>query len=82
MTKLNATKIAAIKSAVKTGFTYQADPCFKSPAAGQRAIKALVREGYLEKVENEFGGQYEPTEAARDYVTHGLTIETVKALFA
>lgn len=74
MTKLTATKIAAIKSAVKSGFTYQADTCFKTPKAGQCAIQSLVREGYLEKVENEFGGQYEPTEAARDYVIYGITI--------
>lgn len=67
---MNATQIATIQSAVKTGFTFAADSIFKSVRAGKTAIGVLVKAGYLEFEENEYGGQYIPTIAARDFVTY------------
>ena len=71
MSKLNATQIKAVNEAVKAGFTYAADSIFKSVRAGKQAISALVSEGFLAFEENEFGGQYVPTNKARDYVKFG-----------
>ncbi|WP_175837062.1 hypothetical protein [Burkholderia anthina] len=68
---MNATQKATIQTAVKTGFTYAADSIFKSVRAGKAAIGALVRDGFLEFERNEYGGQFVPTNKARDYVKYG-----------
>lgn len=68
---MNATQIKAVKTAVKSGFTYAGDSIFKSVRAGKQAIAALVAGGFLEFEANEYGGQYIPTNKARDFVMYG-----------
>lgn len=71
---MNATQKTAIETAVKTGFTFASDSVFKSVRSGKQAITSLVNAGYLEEEKNEFGTQYNPTKAARDFVTYGIEI--------
>ena len=69
---MNATQTAAVKSAVKHGFTFTSDSFFKSYRAGKTAISALVSKGYLEAKTNEHGTEYVPTEKAQDFVKYGI----------
>lgn len=69
---MNATQIAAVKSAVKHGFTFTGDSLFKSFRAGKVAISVLVSKGYLEAKSNEYGTEYIPTERAQDFVKYGI----------
>lgn len=68
---MDTTQTKALKEAVKSGFTYVGDSIFKSVRAGKVAIGALVSEGFLEFEQNAFGGQYVPTNKARDFVAYG-----------
>lgn len=68
---MNATQIKAVNEAVKTGFTYAGDSIFKSLRSGKTAIAALVASDFLTFEENAYGGQYVPTNKARDFVKYG-----------
>jgi hypothetical protein len=68
---MNAMQAKAIKTAVKSGFTYAGDSIFTSLRAGKAVINALVSGGFLEFEANGFGGQYVPTSKARDFVAYG-----------
>lgn len=69
---MNATQTAAVKSAVKHGFTFSGDSFFKSYRAGKAAISALVAKGYLDVKTNEYGIEYVPTNKAQDFVKYGI----------
>lgn len=68
----------AIESSVKHGFTFKNDSFFTTFGQGNRTINKLVKQGYLEVKTNEYGKEYTPTEAARNFVKYGLTIEELQ----
>ena len=74
MKKLNATEVKTIRSAIAAGFTFSGDAHFVGYIGAVRCINGLVRKGYLARETNEYGTQYVPTDAARDFVAHGITV--------
>lgn len=76
---MNKTEKKTIEPAVKHGFTFKNDSFFTTFNQGNRTINKLVKQGYLEVKTNEYGTEYTPTDAARDFIKYGLTIEEVNA---
>lgn len=71
---MNKTEIATVKNAVRTGFTFSGDSIFRTFAQAKRALSSLVRQGYLTAhTDTEGRTEYKPTDAARDFVTYGIT---------
>lgn len=70
---MNKTESKAIKTAVKSGFTFVGDSIFSTYTQGKRALNSLVRAGYLEATTDKEGRtEYTPTEAARYFVQYGI----------
>jgi hypothetical protein len=67
---LNKTETKAVVLMVKTGFTFYGDNFAATFQSAKRALDALVRKGYATKT----GDEFEPTEAARDFVNYGITL--------
>ena len=67
---LNKTEKKAVADMVKTGFTFYGDAAFATFQTAKRCLDGLVRKGYAVKTGNEF----KPTEAAKDFVTYGITL--------
>ena len=76
---MNKTEKKTIESAVKSGFTFKNDYFFTTFSQGNRTINKLVKQGYLEVKTNDYGTEYVPTCAARDFIKYGLTIEEIQA---
>lgn len=67
---MNKTEKKAINNIVKFGFTFYGDNIFSTFTQAKRCLDGLVRKGYATKE----GDEFKPTEAAKDFVKHGITI--------
>lgn len=70
---MNKIEAKTVNVAVRTGFTFAADSHFVGYMSARRTLNSLVRKGYLvAKTYKDGRTEYEPTEAARDFVQHGI----------
>lgn len=69
---MTKTELLTIKTAIKHGYTFRNDSHFNSHAHGAGVINALIKKGFLVKVDNGNGVEYHPTQAARDFIKYGI----------
>lgn len=68
----------SIRVAVLSGFTFTGDSQFITYLQARRVLAALVKKGYLTATPDKAGRtSYTPTDAARDFVTHGIEAGSV-----
>lgn len=69
---MTKTEKLTLEIAIKHGFTFSNDSHFTSYTAARRAITGLVKKGFLVQVDNAYGVEYQPTQAARDFIKYGV----------
>lgn len=69
---MTKTEKITLRIAIKHGYTFSNDSHFASYAAGRRVITGLIKKGFLIKVDNGNGVEYQPTQAARDFIKYGV----------
>lgn len=70
--KMTKTELLTIQTAIKHGYTFRNDSHFNSHVHGARVINTLIKKGFLVKVDNGNGVEYQPTQAARDFIKYGV----------
>lgn len=69
---MTKTEKLTIEAAIKHGYTFKNDSHFNNYSAGDRVIRALIKKGFLVKVDNGNGVEYHATQAARDFIKYGI----------
>lgn len=69
---MTKTEKLTLETAIKHGYTFKNDSHFKSYSTGNRVIINLIKKGFLVKVDNGNGIEYQPTEAGRNFIKYGI----------
>ncbi|UNI73433.1 hypothetical protein KP12_23 [Klebsiella phage KP12] len=69
---MTKTEKLTLEIAIKHGFTFSNDSHFTSYTAARRAITGLIKKGFLVQVDDGNGVEYQPTQAARDFIKYGV----------
>lgn len=69
---MTKTEKLTLEIAIKHGYTFSNDSHFTSYTAGRRTITGLIKKGFLVQVDDGNGVEYQPTQAARDFIKYGV----------